>query len=197
MKGILDVNINEFNLSKDTKKWLKSRGVQTFRDIICMQSKDILKASNLRDTNRKELIFFVHKNGFRLIKENIKGPLTEEDLCVGDLSLPLPTIKSLIRNNIIKVEDLKKISYEELLTFPYINEEIIKEISIEIGEAKDQPTQEEKIYEKLLSEKIHLVRKLNNAMKLVERLKQENEEIDYSLQQARERLTNVKVKKQR
>lgn len=34
-------------------------------------------------------------------------------------------------------------------------------------------------------------------MKLVERLKQENEEIDYSLQQARERLTNVKVKKQR
>ena len=34
-------------------------------------------------------------------------------------------------------------------------------------------------------------------MKLVERLKQENEEIDYSLKQARERLTNVKVKKQR
>lgn len=53
MKGILDVNINEFNLSRDTKKWLKSRGVQTFRDIICMQSKDILKTGNLRDTNRK------------------------------------------------------------------------------------------------------------------------------------------------
>lgn len=47
------MNLIYQRIPRDTKKWLKSRGVQTFRDIICMQSKDILKAGNLRDTNRK------------------------------------------------------------------------------------------------------------------------------------------------
>lgn len=163
MKEILDVNINELNLSKDTKKWLKSRGVQTFRDIICMQSKDVVKAGNLRDTNRKELIFFVHKNGFRLIKEKTEEPLAKEDLCVGDLSLPLKTTKSLIRNNIIKVEELEKISYEELLTFPCVNEEIVKEILSKIekmDKVKEEPTEEEIIYEQLLSKKDKFSKKI-------------------------------------
>lgn len=131
MEEILDVKINELSLTYDTTKWLKSRGVKNFRDIICMKLSDIKRAGNLSNENRQELISFVHKFGYRFIKDEKDENLSQDELCVGDLELPLGITKGFINEGIIRVNDLKNITREQLLTLPKINEQNINKIMMQ------------------------------------------------------------------
>lgn len=198
MEEILGIKINELGLSYDTTKWLKSRGVKTFRDILCMKLGDVKKAGNLPEMNRKELISFVHKIGFRFIKDEKDTTLSQDELCVGDLELPLGITKIFINEGIIRVNNLKNMTREQLLALPKINEQNINEIMMQIGKADsivEEILPEQLAYEKLIKEKKIVVRKLNKALNVVQKLEKENTEIDRLLIEAKEQLNKVKVKK--
>ncbi len=198
MNEMLNLKVGELNLSDDTTKWLKSRGVKDFRDILCMRLIDIKKSGNLSDVNRKELISFVHQEGFRFIGDEKDSNLAINQLYVGDLHIPLNMIKALIRQNFIKVEDVKSASYEELIALPGINVKNIQILMDRINQVdivKKEPSLEEQEYERLLKKKMNVTKRINSAMRTVERLEQENLELNELINQAKERLKHVKVKK--
>lgn len=198
MKEILDKKVKELRLSESTKKWLKSRGVQSFKDIICMSEKDIKKASNLSEDSRKELTSFVHRNGFRFIHEKIDETLTKEEMFVGDLDIPVGTIRVLINHDFIQVNDLMKISRDTLIAIPKISEKFADAIILQINEPDpiiEEPTEEELAYRELMKRKDDIVARLKNATALVERLEKENNRIDQLVMKAEASIQDGKGKK--